>query len=179
MNVAANNRAVYPASAGEPSAGLDRLDRIGAIRHLAPHESLALEGDSANRFHRVLSGTVAGYKATADGRRQIVAFFFPGDLVGLTTVSLPASITRTEPKRSVGQASARFPVPACESSLGNRRRCMKTCSWPSIGRLPQRKSDCCGSVARRRGSGSRAFCWNALIAPGSRERTAGNPFRYR
>ena len=84
MNVAANNRAVYPASAGEPSAGLDRLDRIGAIRHLAPHETLALEGDSANRFHRVLSGTIAGYKATADGRRQIVAFFFPGDLVGLT-----------------------------------------------------------------------------------------------
>ena len=175
MKVAANDRAVYPASAGEPSAGLDRLDRIGAIRHLAPHETLALEGDSANRFHRVLSGTIAGYKATADGRRQIVAFFFRA----IWWVSLPASITRMEPKRSAGQASARFPVPACESSLGNRRRCMKPCSWPSIGRLPQRKSDCCGSGARRRGSGSRAFYWNALIAPGSRERTAGKPFRYR
>ena len=84
MNVAASNRAAYPANAGEPSAGLDRLDGIGAIRHLAPHESLALEGDSARRFHRVLSGTIAAYKATADGRRQIVSFFFPGDLVGLT-----------------------------------------------------------------------------------------------
>ena len=43
MNVATNNRAVYPANAGEPSAGFDRLDRIGAIRHLAPHETLALK----------------------------------------------------------------------------------------------------------------------------------------
>ena len=67
-----------------PDDAFDRLDAIGVIRHLAPHESLALEGDCADRFHRVLSGTIAGYKATADGRRQIVAFFFPGDLVGLT-----------------------------------------------------------------------------------------------
>ena len=69
---------------GGPDAVFDRLDAIGVIRHLAPHESLVLEGDPANRIFRVLSGTVAGYKATADGRRQIIAFFFPGDLVGLT-----------------------------------------------------------------------------------------------
>ena len=84
MSVAARNRAVHPAAAGRPPAGFDRLDGIGVIKHLVPHESLALEGDRADRLHRVLSGTIAGYKATADGRRQILTFFFPGDLVGLT-----------------------------------------------------------------------------------------------
>ena len=84
MNVAGTYPLNGSARVAGPNAVFGRLDGIGAIKHLAPHESLVLEGDSADRFHRVLSGTVAGYKATADGRRQIVAFFFPGDLVGLT-----------------------------------------------------------------------------------------------
>ena len=84
MRVAATHPMTDPARAGGPDAAFDRLDAIGVIKHLAPHESLVLEGDAADRFHRVLSGTVAGYKAAADGRRQIIAFYFPGDLVGLT-----------------------------------------------------------------------------------------------
>ena len=88
MRVGATHRLLRPADARAPDGALDRLDAIGAIKHLAPHESLVLEGDSAGCFHRVLSGTIAGYKATADGRRQIVAFFFPGDLVGLTAGEL-------------------------------------------------------------------------------------------
>ena len=84
MRVAASHPAVGSLDVRAPDAAFQRLDAIGVIRHLAPHESLLLEGDPADRFHRVLSGTVAGYKATADGRRQIVGFFFSGDLVGLT-----------------------------------------------------------------------------------------------
>ncbi|MDE0049286.1 MAG: helix-turn-helix domain-containing protein [Rhodospirillales bacterium] len=84
MRVAATHPLTDSVRIGRPEAVFDRLDAIGVIKHLAPHESLVLEGDSANRFHRVLSGTIAGYKATSDGRRQIIAFFFPGDLVGLT-----------------------------------------------------------------------------------------------
>lgn len=84
MNVAGTYRLNGSARVAGPDAAFGRLDGIGAIKNLAPHESLVLEGDSAACFHRVLSGTVAGYKATADGRRQIVAFYFPGDLVGLT-----------------------------------------------------------------------------------------------
>ena len=84
MRVAATHPLTDRVRVGRPEAVFDRLDAIGVIRHLAVHETLVLEGDPADRFHRVLSGTVAGYKATADGRRQIVAFFFPGDLVGLT-----------------------------------------------------------------------------------------------
>ena len=84
MRVAAIHPIADPVDARAPDTAFSRLDTIGVIKHLAPHESLALEGDTADRLHRVLSGTVAGYKATADGRRQILAFFFPGDLVGLT-----------------------------------------------------------------------------------------------
>lgn len=75
------------ASAGRkrPNAGLGLLDAMGVIKHLAPHESLSHEGDAADYFYRVLSGTIAAYKAVADGRRQIVAFYFPGDPVGLAT----------------------------------------------------------------------------------------------
>ena len=84
MRVGATYPLTDPVRVGGSDAAFDRLDAIGVIRHLAPHESLVLEGDSAKRIHRVLSGTIAGYKATADGRRQIIAFFFPGDLVGPT-----------------------------------------------------------------------------------------------
>ena len=86
MRVAATLPTIESADVHAPDAAFDRLDAIGVIKHLAPHESLALEGDAADRLHRVLSGTIAAYKATADGRRQIVTFFFPGDLVGLTVV---------------------------------------------------------------------------------------------
>ena len=84
MRAAATYQVTNAVGAGEPDTAFDRFDTIGVIKHLAPHESLALEGDTADRLHRVLSGTIAGYKATADGRRQILTFFFPGDLVGLT-----------------------------------------------------------------------------------------------
>ena len=84
MRVAATYPMIDPADARAPDTAFSRFDAIGVIKHLAPHESLELEGDRADRLHRVLSGTIAGYKATADGRRQILVFFFPGDLVGLT-----------------------------------------------------------------------------------------------
>ena len=74
-----------PAGRKRPNGGLGLLDAMGVIKHLAPHELLSHEGDSADYFYRVLSGTFADYKAVADGRRQIVAFYFPGDPAGLST----------------------------------------------------------------------------------------------
>ena len=84
MNVAAAHPTTVPNPWKEPNAGFGRLEAIGVIRHLSPRESLVFEGDAADCFHRVLRGTIATYKATADGRRQIIAFFYPGDLVGFT-----------------------------------------------------------------------------------------------
>jgi CRP/FNR family transcriptional regulator len=43
------------------------------------------EGDPASYIYRVETGTIALYKVSADGRRQIVSFAYPGDLIGLGT----------------------------------------------------------------------------------------------
>ncbi len=66
------------------AAPVGQLEAIGLTRRLTPHETLFFDQDDAETVYRLISGTVAGYKMTLDGRRQIVAFFFPGDLVGLS-----------------------------------------------------------------------------------------------
>ena len=227
MRVAATYPLTDPVRVGGSDAAFDRLDAIGVIRHLAPHESLVLEGDSAKRIHRVLSGTIAGYNPSHDGGGPI-RVPIKGDLVtgpqrrnappsvvlasaGRTQLSRSsgtiAGITRrrrmgagrssrsssraiwwgppsanttpTVPKPSTGQVFARSPARVCENSLGNRRRYTKTFSWLLIERSPPLRSGCCGSDARRRGSGWPASCWNTPTAPERLERTAARPFRYR
>lgn len=42
-----------------------------------------LEGSKSPHFHTVLSGVGIREKALRDGRRQVVNFIFPGDLIGL------------------------------------------------------------------------------------------------
>ena len=54
----------------------------GAVRLLAPYDALFREGDDTTAFYEILSGAVRAYKIFPDGRRQIVAFAFPGDIVG-------------------------------------------------------------------------------------------------
>ncbi|WP_193336269.1 helix-turn-helix domain-containing protein [Devosia beringensis] len=54
----------------------------GAVRLLAPYDALFREGDDTVAFYEILSGAVRAYKIFPDGRRQIVAFAFPGDIVG-------------------------------------------------------------------------------------------------
>ncbi len=41
------------------------------------------EDDPAENLYQVISGTVRSYKILDDGRRQIGAFYFPGDIFGL------------------------------------------------------------------------------------------------
>jgi CRP/FNR family nitrogen fixation transcriptional regulator len=43
------------------------------------------EGESAEYLYKVVSGAVRSYKVLADGRRQIGAFYLPGDIFGLET----------------------------------------------------------------------------------------------
>lgn len=44
---------------------------------------VVLEGSKSPHFHTVLAGSAIRTKTLADGRRQIVNFVFPGDLIGL------------------------------------------------------------------------------------------------
>jgi len=55
----------------------------GLPRALAKDEELFAEGDQADHFYKVLSGAVRTCKLLSDGRRQIDAFHFAGDIFGL------------------------------------------------------------------------------------------------
>jgi CRP/FNR family nitrogen fixation transcriptional regulator len=46
-------------------------------------EEIIAEGEPCSTFYKVVSGTVRTGKLLADGRRQIDAFHFPGDVFGL------------------------------------------------------------------------------------------------
>ncbi len=61
--------------AGNPTAGLPRI--------LAKSDELFAEGDPAEHFYKVVSGSIRTCKLLSDGRRQIDAFHLPGDIFGL------------------------------------------------------------------------------------------------
>lgn len=50
------------------------------LRRVGPREDIVREGDSASHVSLILDGWACRYKQLEDGRRQIVAFFLPGDL---------------------------------------------------------------------------------------------------
>jgi CRP/FNR family transcriptional regulator, nitrogen fixation regulation protein len=59
------------------------LEQIGSRRSFARNEEIAAEGDPADCWFKVVSGTVRLCKLLADGRRHIAEFYFSGDCFGL------------------------------------------------------------------------------------------------
>jgi CRP/FNR family transcriptional regulator len=55
----------------------------GALKRVEAKEFVFVEGDAASHVYRVETGAVVLFKVLADGRRQIVGFAYPGDLIGL------------------------------------------------------------------------------------------------
>ena len=55
----------------------------GASVHFARNTEVYGEGEEAEYFYQVVSGAVRTYKVLQDGRRQIGAFYLPGDVFGL------------------------------------------------------------------------------------------------
>ncbi|WP_404404602.1 helix-turn-helix domain-containing protein [Pelagibacterium halotolerans] len=53
------------------------------LRTLRAHDPLIFEGDDADHLYEVIEGVIRVYKVFYDGRRQIMAFAFPGDIIGL------------------------------------------------------------------------------------------------
>lgn len=62
-------------------AGLD--DRQSPVRRLARHETLFSEGDEGGKYYEVLEGVVCSFRILHDGRRQILSFNYPGDMIGI------------------------------------------------------------------------------------------------
>jgi CRP/FNR family transcriptional regulator len=53
------------------------------VRCLAAKEHVFTEGDPRCSLYRVETGAVCLYKVMGDGRRQVLGFAYPGDLIGL------------------------------------------------------------------------------------------------
>ena len=65
---------------------LDRRFRTAAPRLLQAREHVFFDGDPKDHVYQVEKGAVCLYKTLPDGRRQIVDFACPGDLIGLSTL---------------------------------------------------------------------------------------------
>jgi CRP/FNR family transcriptional regulator len=70
-------------SVARPMGSLDETLAQATLRRVEAKEFVFIEGDPTTHVFRVETGAVALYKVLADGRRQIVGFAYPGDLIGL------------------------------------------------------------------------------------------------
>ena len=64
---------------------LDSIEPIGFANCYPRKAKIFAEEEKAKYFYRVVSGAVRTYKALENGRRQIAAFYLPGDAFGLET----------------------------------------------------------------------------------------------
>ena len=80
-----------PAAAARPAAvqGIlpqaGTIEMMGALMPFARNAEIYGENEPADYLYKVVSGTVRTYKVLIDGRRQIGAFYLPGDIFGLET----------------------------------------------------------------------------------------------
>lgn len=58
-------------------------DRQPPVKRLSRHEMLFSEGDAGGKYYEVLEGVVCSFRVLHDGRRQILSFSYPGDIVGI------------------------------------------------------------------------------------------------
>src|SRR6516165_7087130 len=75
--------ALQPAVSARPLIPFEQTLASGALKRVEAKEFVFVEGDAASYVYRVETGAVALFKVLADGRRQIVGFAYPGDLIGL------------------------------------------------------------------------------------------------
>ena len=54
-----------------------------SFRTLAHHEHIFYEGAESKHVYEILEGVVCVYKVMSDGRRQVISFCYPGDVIGL------------------------------------------------------------------------------------------------
>jgi CRP/FNR family transcriptional regulator, nitrogen fixation regulation protein len=68
-----------------PRAASSPIELMGVSMSFARNAEIYGESEPADYLYKVVSGTVRTYKVLNDGRRQIGAFYFPGDIFGLET----------------------------------------------------------------------------------------------
>ncbi len=63
------------------------LHQFSTQQHFARNETIFSEGERADRFYKIISGTVRLCRHSPDGKRHIADFYLPGDLVGFVEFS--------------------------------------------------------------------------------------------
>ena len=74
---------VGPGNAAQPSHSLGAIEMMGSQMTFGPNEEIFGESEQSDYVYKVVSGAVRTYKILNDGRRQIEAFYLPGDVFGL------------------------------------------------------------------------------------------------
>src|SRR6266487_2963403 len=70
-----------PPAGGHAPVGT--IEFMGAPMTFPRNAEIYGENEPADYLYKIVSGTVRTYKVLADGRRQIGAFYLPGDIFGL------------------------------------------------------------------------------------------------
>jgi CRP/FNR family transcriptional regulator, nitrogen fixation regulation protein len=86
MLVTASTSSIYArpaAPARANTAGEGPLGLIGAPMRFARNTEIYGEDEPAEYLYQVISGAVRAYRMLDDGRRQISAFYLPGDIFGV------------------------------------------------------------------------------------------------
>jgi CRP-like cAMP-binding protein len=75
--------ALQSATNVRPAGDFEHSLAHASLRRVEAKEFLFAEGDAASHLYRIETGAIAFYKVLADGRRQVMGFAYPGDLIGL------------------------------------------------------------------------------------------------
>lgn len=76
-------RVARPVPAASPATLGSSVEMMGAPMPFSRNAEIYGENEPAEYLYKVISGTVRTYKVLNDGRRQIGAFYLPGDIFGL------------------------------------------------------------------------------------------------
>jgi len=76
--IAMAGRTTAPAHADHGS-----IELMGVAMHFGRNVEIYGENEPAEYLYKVISGSVRTYKVLSDGRRQVGAFYLPGDVFGL------------------------------------------------------------------------------------------------
>ena len=66
-----------------PNGNLEERFAQAPLRRVEAKELLFAEGDTVSHLYRIETGSIALFKVLNDGRRQIMGFAYPGELIGL------------------------------------------------------------------------------------------------
>jgi CRP/FNR family transcriptional regulator, anaerobic regulatory protein len=110
--------ALQPVVNAQPSTGLEQSLAHASLRRVEAKEFVFAEGDPISHLYRIETGAVALYRVLCDGRRQVLGFAYPGDLIGLgvqdehvmNAQAIKPTRLRCLPVSTLRQSAARDPM---------------------------------------------------------------------